>query len=788
MVRALDKKLLRDVWRMRLHAIGVILVLACGLAVFVMSIGMRGSLERTRDAYYADKRMADLAVSAVRAPARVAAQLANVPGVDAVETRISGLAMLDLQQIDEPASARLVSLPPRGHPRINDLVLSEGRWPDPRRGQEVLVSEAFATALGLRIGDSLSATIRGRREELTLVGIANSPEFIFVSAPGELFPQPERFGVIWIGEDALGRAMDMEGAFNEALFRLRANADARVAEDAIDRIVEEYGSSGVYGRDRMLSDRFLTEELNQLSTLAAFLPTFFLVVAAFLVNISLGRVIATERSNIGLLKSFGYSNAAVGWHYAKSALLFGVMGAMLGSAVGVWFGHGVAGMYQEFYHFPSLRFGASPATFAAAWAAGLTAAGAGAIFSVWRAVRLPPAAALAPPRPASYRQGRGLAERLSVGLDAKSRIILRRIARFPRRAATTSIGIALAIAMLIVARSFPAMMDDLLNVHFGAANRQDVTLSFVETRQASVVHAVERLPGVLYAEPFRVEDVVFRHGHRSVQEAIYGMPERPRLQRLIGLQTEAIPPPREGIVLARSLAERLGAVPGDTIEVEQTRGRRVEASVRVAGITEPMIGSSGYMELGALARLMREPGRISGAHVRLDPAQYGDFNAQLKETPVLAGASFLTLAERSMRTNFDEHVGLMILIYSAFAAVMAGGVAFSAARVTLAEQERDLATLRVLGFTRAEVSYVLVGEIAVLALLAVPLGALIGTLMGMWMMKMFETDMYSFSYAYDPGGYAFAIAFTLACVLAAALVVRAGVDRLDMVAVLKARD
>lgn len=787
-MRALDRKLLRDIWRMRLHAVGVILVLACGLAVFVMSVGMRGSLERTRDAYYADKRMADLAVSVVRAPERVATHLAEVPGVAAVETRISGLALLDLRQIEEPASARLVSLPQRGRPRINGLALSEGRWPDPRRGEEVLVSEAFATALGLRLGEALPATIRGRREELTIVGIANSPEFVFVSAPGELFPQPERFGVIWMGEDALGRAMDSEGAFNEALFLLSPSADVRAVEDAIDRIVGGYGSSGVYGRDRMLSDRFLTEELHQLSTLAAFLPTFFLVVAAFLVNISLGRVIATERSNIGLLKSFGYSNAAVGWHYAKSALLFAVAGAILGSAAGIWFGHGIAGMYQEFYHFPSLRFSASPATFAAAWAAGIAAAGAGAIFSVWRAVRLPPAAALAPPRPASYRQGEGGLARLAARLDAKSRIILRRIVRFPRRAATTSIGIALAIAMLIVARSFPAMMDDLLNVHFGAANRQDVTLSFVESRQASVVHAVERLPGVLYAEPFRVEDVVLRRGHRSVQEAIYGMPERPRLQRLIGPQAHAVPPPREGIVLARSLAERLHAEPGDTIQVEQTHGRRVEALVRVAGITEPMIGSSGYMEIGALARLMREPGRISGAHVRLDPAQYGAFNAALKETPVLAGASFLTLAERSMRTNFDDHVGLMILIYSAFAAVMAGGVAFSAARVTLAEQERDLATLRVLGFTRAEVSYVLIGEIAVLALLAVPLGALIGTAMGMWMMKMFETDMYSFSYAYDPGGYAFAIAFTLACVMAAALVVRTGVDRLDMVAVLKARD
>jgi putative ABC transport system permease protein len=119
---------------------------------------------------------------------------------------------------------------------------------------------------------------------------------------------------------------------------------------------------------------------------------------------------------------------------------------------------------------------------------------------------------------------------------------------------------------------------------------------------------------------------------------------------------------------------------------------------------------------------------------------------------------------------------------------MAGGVAFSAARITFAEQERDLATLRVLGFSRAEVSYVLIGELVALALFAVPAGCLIGTLLAIWLMQLFQTDMYSFPFVFNPQGYAFAIAFTLACVLAAALVVRTGIDRLDMIGVLKARD
>jgi putative ABC transport system permease protein len=638
------------------------------------------------------------------------------------------------------------------------------------------------------VGNTLDATLHGRRQTLTIAGIVNSPEFVFVSAPGELFPQPERYGVIWMGRDALARAYDLDGAFNDAVFRLADGADIERTKRALDSMLGEFGSTGVYGRDRMPSDRFLSEELRQLATMAAFLPTFFLVVAAFLVNVALARIIATERSSIGLLKAFGYSNAAVAWHYAKSALLLAAIGAFLGSMAGIWLGGLMAQVYRNYYHFPRLDFEASPLTMLAAWSAAFLSAGAGSLSAVLSAARIAPASALAPPRPVAFSQPNGITGALSRRLDAKSRIILRRVIRFPRRSATTILGVALAIALLIVARTFPAVMDRLLDVHFSMTNRQDVTVSFVEARQASAIRAIEHLPGVVYAEPFRIDSVVLRKGARSVEEAIVGAPPDARLNRLVGANQMPVSLPIAGISLARALAEKLDAAPGDEIEIEQTRGRRLRATVRVVGLVDPMVGSSAYMDMEEQARLFREPGQISGAHVRIDPTLYNDFNEALQGTPALTGASFLNLAEQSMRNSFEEGVGYMNFIYASFAAIMAGGVAFSAARITLAEQERDLATLRVLGFTRLEISYVLVGELAALALLSIPIGCVAGTGLAIWLMELFKTDMYSFPYVFNPGGYAFAVAFTLGCVAIASLVVRRGLDHLDMVAVLKARD
>ncbi len=787
-MRMLDRKVLRDLWRMRVNVIAIALVLGCGVAILVMAVGMRSSLERTRLSYYASHKMADLAVSLVRAPRSIATQLAEIPGVSAVEARVTGLALLDLPGVKEPASAQLVSLPRIGRPKVNDLSLARGRWPDPDRADEVLVNEALATANKFELGQELTATLHGGRHTLKIVGIANSPEFVFVTAPGEIFPQQDRFGVLWMGEETLARAYDLEGAFNNAVFRLPPGADADAIKGAVDRILEPYGSAGAYDRDRMPSDRFLTEELSQLATMAAFLPTFFIVIAAFLVNIALTRIIAAERSNIGLLKAFGYSNRAVAIHYAKGAMLMAVAGAALGSVAGWMLGRMMATLYQEYYRFPRLEFEASPTLYAVAWAIALACAMVGSLAAVMSAVRLAPAAALAPPPPTSFRGGSAMLKAFSSRLDAKSRIILRRIVRFPRRSTTTVIGISLAISVLVVAGAFPAVMNRLMDVNFSEANRQDASLSFVDAKESGVIHAVENLPGVIYAEPSRADRVILHHAGRSVEETLIGVLPEARLSRLVDANLDTIEPPAAGVALARALAEKLDAKPGDAIEVEQTTGRRLTTRTRVATIVDPMVGASAYMDMDALARMMREPDRITGVHVRFDAAQYDRFNAAIKEAPALAGASFISLAERSMRQNFDRSVGTMNFIYLSFAAIMAGGVAFSAARITLAEQERDLATLRVLGFTRLEVSYVLVGELAALGLLSVVPGVIAGTLIGEWLMDLFSNDLYSFPYVFNATGYAVAIGFTLGCVAAAAMVVRTGVDRLDMVGTLKARD
>lgn len=784
----LDRKLLRDLRRLWLQAVAVGVVLGCGIAIFVMATGMYGSLEVSRDQYYARLLMADLAGSLVRAPDRIAADLAAEPDIAGLEVRASGVGLLSIEGVAEPVSARLVSLPADRRPRVNDLVLKRGRWPESTRSAEVLVNESFAEAHAIEPGQRLPVLILGQRKVVEVTGIASSPEFVFAVAPGDILPEPRRFGVLWMNREALGRALDLDGAFNDVVLRLQADADREAVIASLDAQLARYGGRGLYGRDRMLSARYLSDELSQLRTLASILPPIFLLVAVFLINVMLSRLVATERANIGLFKAFGYNNTTIGAHYAKFALAFCLAAAVLGIVLGTYVGGYMASVYQAVYHLPELEFEAGPLVYLGAFIVALVAAVLGALTAVRRAVGLAPAVALAPPAPTSFRRlGEHLEQKLHA-LDARSRMLARRILRFPRRSATTVIGMALALALLIMSEHFPIAIERIISINFGTTQRMDVTLTFAEREHERVLREVARLPGVLQVEPLRTADVFLSVGSRREREAVLGIPAGAMLNRIVGTDLEVIEPSAEGLTLSAGLARKLNAEVGDRLLLEATDGPRASAEVRIVRIVQPFLGSAAYMERRALDRLLREPDRVDSAYLVIDAAFRDQLSSRLKNIPAIVGVTFADNAERSLRQLFEQGAGFFSFMFLMFSLAMAAGVAFSAARVTLGEQERDLATLRVLGFRRREASWVLLGELAVLLAAALPLGLLLGAALSRWMMEQFETDLFSFPFVFDVATYARSALFVVAAVVIAALWVRRDVDRLDLVGVLKSRE
>ena len=788
LLTSLDRKLLRDLWRIKGQGIAIALVIACGIGLFIMANGMLSSLQETRQAYYDRYRFADIFAPIKRAPDRVLAEIKTFPGVRAVEGRISAGVLIDAPGTTEPITGQAVSLPRLGQPVLNDIFLRKGRMLDPTREDEILLSEPFANAHGFEPGDTISATMNGSKREFEIVGIALSPEFTYAIAPGALVPDPFRFGILWIGKDALAAAFDLDGAFNEVLISRSHNASESDIIASLDRLLERYGATGAFLRADQISDKFLESELDQLATMATVLPSIFLAVSAFLLNVVIARIVDSEREQIGLLKSFGYSNSAILFQYLKMVLVITLLGVFVGFGVGMWLGRWMALLYQEFYKFPFLIFSLGLDTLAWAFTIAVSVAVLGTLTAVRRAAILSPAEAMRPPAPANYRQAGVMPLWFSERIDQPTRMILRRIARQPVRALLTSVGLAFATAILITARFNWDSVTYMMDVNFNVAERQDLTVTFVEPESDKAIYELRRMDGVLYAEPFRSVAVRLRNGHIERRQSLTGLVERPLLSRAVNADLASLQMPQGGVLLSKALADLIQADIGDVLQVDVLEDRKPRLDLTVTGVAETFIGTSAYLEIGSLNRSLKEGARVSGAFLMIDTAKQDAIYERLKDMPSVSGVGILAAAQRSFHDTMDQGIGTFIAIISTFAGLIAVGVVYNSARIALAERSRELASLRVLGFTKNEASYILLGEIALLTLLALPIGCGFGYLLAWFLSESFTTELYQIPLVIELASYGYACAVVAAASLISGILVDREIGRLDLVVALKTRE
>ena len=784
----LDRKLLRDLWEMKGQAFAIASVIAAGVTMFVTYLSNFDSLERTRQVYYDRARFADVFAALKRAPASLQPRIAAIPGVEVVATRVVADVTLDVPGMAEPAAGRLISLPERGRPPLNDVYLRRGRWVDAGRPDEVLASEMFCEAHGFGPGDRVAAIINGRRRWLTIVGVALSPEYVYAIRPGEMVPDRRRFGIFWMGRQALASAFNMEGGFNDVSIALARGASPPEVIAALDRLIEPYGGLGSVPRSLQTSAWMLDNELAQLRSFGFILPLIFLGVAAFILNVALARALSLQRPQIAALKALGYSNRELGWHYIKWALAIAALGAVLGVVSGAWLGSGMISLYNRYFRFPVLEYHLSTGVAVMSLIGSLIVAALGAQSAVRRAVRIPPAEAMRAEPPARYR--RSLFERPWRGLrlTLATRMVLRNMERQPLRSAMSVVGIGFAVSVLFVGLSFIDIMDVLINHQFFLAMRQDATVSFVEPRTGRAAYDIRHVPGVMDVETMRTVPARLRGARGSRTVGIMGLPEVPHLNRVVNRDGRPERLPANGLVLSKMLGDILAVGPGDLLRVEVLEGARPVRSIAVAALVDDSMGLQAYMRLDAVHALLREGDTVTGAAVTLDPAAVARFYADVKIMPAVAGVALRETALQNFRETMAENMNLTIFINVIFAGIIAFGVVYNSARVSLSERSRELASLRVLGFTRGEISLILLGELALLTVLALPVGAVIGYVFGLLIMSGFNNEVYRLSFHVAPATVAWAFLTVIAAAVLSGLAVRRRLDRLDLVAVLKTRE
>ncbi len=787
-LKALDRKLLRDLRALWSQVVTLALVVGAAVAGFLTTYSAYDSLDWSRQRYYEAANFADVFADLRRAPDAVAARLRELPGVAQVETSISQQVQVTIPGVADPLIGRLNGIDWRRLPQVNRLYLRSGRMIAGRSGRqlEALVSEAFAIARQLRPGDTVQALMNGKREQLLIVGIALTPDTIFAGATGA--PDLKGYGVFWVDQQALGSAYDMEGAFNHVAARIAPHADEAQVIAGLDRELRPWGGLSAYGRAEQMSHMMLNSEIQEQRVMGTVLPGIFLAIAAFLLNVVLGRQISVQREQIAALKALGYENAAIALHYLKFALLVVAIGTVVGVAAGSWLGAKMMLLYETAFRFPALQHRLRPELVLLAM--GVTSSAA--LLATWQAiretVRLAPAEAMRPRAPGRYRPS--FVERFGPGrwLSPASRMILRNMQRHGFRTAVTVSGIAAAIAVLVCGTFWGDAIDLMLDTQFRLALRGDVTVGLVEPRAARIRHEFAQLPAVSAVEGARSVRARLVNGNHAWRGSLQGRPEQAELRRIITMDRRTVGVPADALLLTDRLANKLGLAVGDRVRVEVEEGERPVLMLPVAGTVSEMMGLSAYIERRSLNRLLQEGDMVSELTLAVDRGGEPALLQRLRELPLVAGAFSKAALLRNVQSVTARNIRIISGVLTVFATIIAVGVVYNQVRIALTERAWELASLRVLGFTRHEVSRLLLGELAIAIALAIPLGMVAGDALAHGVMAMIQNDEFVFPVVIRAPTYAYAVMCIVAAGIASALVVSSKIAALDLVGVLKTRE
>lgn len=786
---ALDRKLWRDLFHLRGQAFAIAAVMASGFACYIMFLSTLDSLLLSRELYYRDYRFAEVFAHLKRAPESLHQRIAEIEGVDKVDTRVVAPLTIDIEGFPDPVTGVVTSIPDSGEPLLNRIYLRRGRLVEAGRSDEVVISEPFAEAHGYQPGDKLHIIIRGKRKQLRIVGIGSSPEYIYQLRPGSFFPDHERFGILWMARTPLSHADDMEGGFNSVVLTLSRGASAQDVIDRLDIMLKPYGGIGAFVRADQGSHKFLSQEIQQMENLAGLFPMIFLGVAAFLLNVVVNRLIGTQREQIAALKAFGYGNFTIAIHYLKLIMLIVFAGILMGIALGAWLGMALSEIYVELFRLPFLNFVLYPARILQAGAFTAIAGLVGTLSAVRIAVKLQPAEAMRPEAPAVYRQT--FIEKIGLKrlFSAPTRMILRHIGHKPFKSALSVLGIAFACAILMTGRFQEDTIDYIMHIHYGLTQRDDISLMFSDPTSYKALAELRSLPGVEYGEAVRGVPARLVFQHRSYRTYISGYEPDSEIVRLINADLEPVSLPGSGIVLNEYLAkEILGIRPGELLSVEVLEGSQPVQQIPVVSLVQQYLGVGAYMDIKALNRLMGEGDAITGAYLYIDEAQKNDIFRRLRERPRIVGTAVREQAISAYHRTMDETMLFWTSVATLFAGIIAVGVVYNSARITLTERSHELASLRVLGFTRGEISYILLGELAILTLVAIPPGLLIGEALCGYIAVSLDNDLYRVPLILTPQTYAFAALVVLIAAIVSGLLVRRRLDHLDLIEVLKTKE
>lgn len=790
-MKGLHRKLFRDLKTLRTQALTIAVLVVGGISVLISSWSSYQSLERSKNEFYQHFHFADIFSEVVRAPELITRRISLLDGVEQVESRLIKEGLIDVPGQVEPALGRFISW--RGeHQAINLVYLRQGRMPhestQPSMVIEAVVHEAFAAAHHLKMGDTLKILVSGQRRTLIVSGVGLSPEYVYALSPIAPLPDDKHFGVFWMRQKDLESLMGMNGAFNSLQIKIAKTASVEELKRQIDQILQPYGNIQSYDRTRQVSHLFVEDEIRQQRVMAVVMPSIFMSVSMFILNIILSRLIALHRPQIATLKAIGYSAWSLATHYFQLVTLILWMGILPSILLGAWIGHWYAGLYRDFFRFPSIDFSLSLSSIGLGIVAGFVPGWLGAAGALVRVFSLQPAEALRPLSPPSFQ--RGLFEKLGIAkhLRPYSKMIVRSLLFRPLRLLFGVLGISISLAIIINGSFWTDVIDYMMDRQFQEMRREDLTVKLAQPQGLDVITELRSMQGVLMAEGERVVSVALSFGSLRKDIAILGWDPHAQLSRVLGQDGKSIQPIAGGVLLSRYFESEFGLRVGDLVSFKVLDGKQSKFSVPVAGFVDDLMGHQAYAEKNDIHRWLQEMPVHDTIQLKIDPAFAEKIYVNLKERPRVAGITI----RRLLIQGFHETVGGMILSFTMilyfFALAIAGAVIYNSARISFSERGWELASMRILGFKVGATFELLFLDIGIQVMLSLVPGLLLGYWLSFLSTHFVQNDTFKFPLVVNLATYGSAVLLLMFAFLVSGIFLYRKVSGLDFSEALKARE
>ncbi|MEA4926621.1 MAG: FtsX-like permease family protein [Syntrophomonadaceae bacterium] len=788
--------LTRKLWRYIKHNMGQFLavstVVMAGVIVYIAMSSSYYVLSQSRDQFYRDNNFADQYFQVVKAPEGIVKQLQMIPGVKS----ITGRTQRDLSIIKangDRGTARVVSYSLPLEKELNRLTLVEGRYFADNRGgsPEVVLDPKFLAANDLAWGDQVTVVVDGKEVFLTVVGSAISPEFIYaMKDSADILPDPMLFGIFMLENRQAQEILNMPGQINQVLLEFTPGADQTQVVEEVKSILRPYGLLASYPRRDQMSHAILQGELDQLRSITIFLPAIFLGIAAAIQFVILRRLIRAQRTQIGIMKAIGYNSSQIMLHYSSYAVIVSLFGALAGT----WLGHMLSGTiattYAAYFNLPGLTGGHNLQAIISGLLLSMAVAVIAGVSASRGVLNIKPAEAMRPEPP--RRSGQTILEKwvwLWQRLNPVWKMTLRNISRNRGRFGVTILGVAFAVALLVIALFTNDAVDYIMQRYFYGGQSYDLSIRFNSVLPEKELLNISRIDGVQKVEGFLELPVKLNYGSRSEDEVLIAYPPDLTMKKLESDQGEPIRIPTEGLLINQRTASKLGVEPGAVVEVEtlMPTGPVHYDNIEIAGEIRQLIGGGSYIDLQRANAVLQERNLVSGAMIKVEPAQLAavenEIGKMLNVTSVISRQKELQNFEKNLESMIYS-IGLMIL----FAIILGYAIVYNSAVMNYAERQREIACLRVIGYTTGEAASLLRRESLLHTVIGVGLGLPLGRLIAQAYVQSVSTDLYTLPVVIYPLTYLFSAIGGIIFIRLAHHVALKGIKQLDLAATLKNSD